>query len=98
MSNVFWCVASGRGYTDCPAELVKTLKRGSLIKAAAWRRACTAGAEFYLAIAKGFQKCDSESGARNRYLVDVNKKNGSLGTKLPLCDRIELKKVFSKIY
>ena len=47
-----------------------------------------------MAIAKEFQKCDSESGARNRYLVDFNKKNGSLGTKLPLCDKIELKKVF----
>ena len=46
-----------------------------------------------MAIAAEIQKCNDEPGARMRYSVDFNKKNGTFGTKLPKCDKIELKKV-----
>ena len=87
MANVWWCVASGSGYLDCPADLAKTLKRGARVKAAAWRRPSAQGAEFFVAIAAEIQKCDDEPGARARYHVDFNKRSGTFGSKLPRCEK-----------
>ena len=64
------------------------------MKAAAWRRPSAQGAEFFVAIAAEIQKCDDEPGARARYHVDFNKRNGTFGSKLPQCEKIELRKVF----
>ena len=78
----WWCVVSGHGYHDCPEELAKTLRRGSRVKAAAWRPPTTRDADFHIAIAAEIQKCDGESAARARFQIDFNKKNGTFGPKL----------------
>ena len=90
----WWCVVSGHGYYECPAKLAKTMRRGSRIKAAAWRLPVTRDAEFHLAIAAEIQKCDDEAAARRRFHIDFNKKNGSLGTKLQSCPKIEVLQVY----
>ena len=94
MDSVWWCVASGTGYLECPVDLQKTFRRGTRVKAAAWKRPTANGGEFFVAIAAEIQKCDDEAGARSRYSVDFNKKNGTFGTKLRNCDKIVLKTVF----
>ena len=94
MSSVWWCIASGLGYQDCPEELKKCLQRGSRVKAAAWRRPRARDAKFHVAIVADIQKCDGESAARARYQVDFNKKNGTFGAKLQQCPKIEVLKVF----
>ena len=90
----WWCVVSGHGYYECPAELAKTMRRGSRIKAAAWRLPVTRDAEFHFAIAAEIQKCDDEAAARRRFHIDFNKKNGSFGTKLQSCPKIEVLNVY----
>ena len=94
MSSIWWCVASGHGYQDCPEELKKSLRRGSRIKAAAWRRPRAQDAEFHIAIVAEIQKCDGESTAKVRYQVDLNTKNGNIGAKLQQCPKIKVLKVF----
>ncbi len=94
MPSVWWCIASGLGYRDCPEELKKCLQRGSRVKAAAWRRPRAQDAKFHVAIVADIQKCDGESAARARYQVDFNKKNGTFGAKLQQCPKIEVLKVF----
>ena len=90
----WWCVVSGHGYHDCPAELAKTMRRGSRIKAAAWRPPVTRDAEFHLAIVAEIQKCDDESAARRRFHIDFNKKNGSFGSKMESCPKIKVLNVY----
>ena len=90
----WWCVVSGHGYRDCPTELAKTMRRGSRVKAAAWRPPAARDAEFFIAIVTEIQKCDSESAARARFQIDFNKKNGTFGSKLQNCQKIDVLKVF----
>ena len=90
----WWCVVSGHGYYECPAELAKTMRRGSRIKAAAWRLPVTRDAEFHFAIAAEIQKCDDEAAARRRFHIDFNKKNGTFGTKMESCPKIKVLQVY----
>ena len=94
MSSVWWCVASGLGYQDCPGELKKCLQRGSRVKAAAWRRPRAQDAEFHVAIVAEIQNCDGVSAAQTRYKIDFNTKNGTFGAKLPKCPKLKVLKVF----
>ncbi len=70
------------------------MRRGSRIKAAAWRPPAARDAEFFIAIVTEIQKCDSESAARARFQIDFNKKNGTFGSKLQNCQKNDVLKVF----
>ena len=89
----WWCVVSGHGYHDWPAELAKAMRRGSRIKAAAWRPPLTRDAEFHIAIVAEIQNCDDESAARRRFQIDFNKKNGTFGSKMESCPKIKVARV-----